>query len=320
MVRKEGSYWRVQIQRGGVMHSTTFPTRAEAESFQAKVIEDHKHKRTGTPVNHTVEEALTKWAQEELPNLKSKRHTANHAKQLLPFISGVHITDINKVWTAYKKYALNPDKPIEKMANGQQRKQVLSVGTVNRKGAVLRHIANLAFKKWRWVDRPIFIELLPEPKRKRNTYITKSEMLDLTRYFKCVDTRALVRILFFSGMRVGELLKVQVQGDYFIIPTTKNGKPRIIRIHPELVEDVKHIPFTHGYRYYFGKFAEARSQWGRPDVRLHDIRHSFASHLLNNGKSLKTVSDLLGHSSISITSDIYGHIYRPDLDDAVMSI
>jgi integrase len=43
-------------------------------------------------------------------------------------------------------------------------------------------------------------------------------------------------------------------------------------------------------------------------VRFHDLRHTFASLLLQNGESLVYVKDQMGHSSINVTVDIYGHL------------
>jgi integrase len=47
---------------------------------------------------------------------------------------------------------------------------------------------------------------------------------------------------------------------------------------------------------------------GVPEIRLHDLRHTFASLLIQNGESLAYVRDQLGHSSIQVTVDIYGHL------------
>jgi site-specific recombinase XerD len=47
---------------------------------------------------------------------------------------------------------------------------------------------------------------------------------------------------------------------------------------------------------------------GLPPARLHDLRHSFATMLLELGESPKTLQTLLGHSRISITLDIYSHV------------
>ena len=51
---------------------------------------------------------------------------------------------------------------------------------------------------------------------------------------------------------------------------------------------------------------------GLPHAGLHTLRHSTASVMLTRGVPLKVVSDILGHSSIAITGDIYGHV-SPDV-------
>ena len=51
----------------------------------------------------------------------------------------------------------------------------------------------------------------------------------------------------------------------------------------------------------------AAAKAGLADVDIHILRHSTATAMMNDGVPLKTVADLLGHSSISITGDIYGH-------------
>jgi integrase len=55
-------------------------------------------------------------------------------------------------------------------------------------------------------------------------------------------------------------------------------------------------------------FHRALRQAGLPNVRLHDLRHTAATHLLTRGVHPKVVQDLLGHSTISLTLDTYSHV------------
>jgi integrase len=55
-------------------------------------------------------------------------------------------------------------------------------------------------------------------------------------------------------------------------------------------------------------FAKAVREVGLPTIRLHDCRHTCATVLLDSGASIKAVQEMLGHSSIQVTLDIYGHV------------
>ena len=58
-------------------------------------------------------------------------------------------------------------------------------------------------------------------------------------------------------------------------------------------------------------FQTALKRAGLPRVRIHDLRHSAATHLLTKGVHPKVVQDLLGHSTIAITLDTYSHVMPP---------
>ena len=55
-------------------------------------------------------------------------------------------------------------------------------------------------------------------------------------------------------------------------------------------------------------FAALLKRHGIPKIRLHDLRHEFASLLLKRGVDLKVTSELMGHANVGITADIYSHL------------
>jgi integrase len=70
---------------------------------------------------------------------------------------------------------------------------------------------------------------------------------------------------------------------------------------------------------FFYSWDSARKRAGLPDLRVHDLRHSFASFLVNAGRSLYEVQELLGHADIRTTSR-YAHLSRERLFAAVEAI
>ena len=61
-------------------------------------------------------------------------------------------------------------------------------------------------------------------------------------------------------------------------------------------------------RILFAQFKALLKKAGLPDIRFHDLRHSSATMLLSIGVHPKVVQELLGHSQISMTMDIYSHV------------
>ena len=75
--------------------------------------------------------------------------------------------------------------------------------------------------------------------------------------------------------------------------------------------------FPHDVRYLRRAFDRAVKAAGIHPFRFHDLRHTFASLLLEQRESLTYVKEQMGHSSINVTVDIYGHLVAGDNRQAV---
>lgn len=205
----------------------------------------------------------------------------------------------------------------------EKRKQIVSPATVNREVACLKCMFNKAIE---WKDareNPVSgIELLAE-NNKRIRYLEREEIKTLIdncdKYFRPVVITALN-----TGMRRGEIINLKWEnvdpkrGIIYLLDT-KNGTQREVLMN----EVVKKI-FTELHRrkkseYVFTKkdgehykdvqkfFVAALKKSGIIDFRFHDLRHTFASHLVMMGVDLKTVQELMGHKKIEMTLR-YSHL------------
>lgn len=66
----------------------------------------------------------------------------------------------------------------------------------------------------------------------------------------------------------------------------------------------------------YRRFKKIASDIGIPDLRFHDLRHSYATLALENGVDPKTVSTNLGHATVAFTLDKYGHVSQAMMDDS----
>ena len=61
-------------------------------------------------------------------------------------------------------------------------------------------------------------------------------------------------------------------------------------------------------------------KYGISDIRFHDLRHTFATLLIEEGESAKVIQELLGHSTITITMDIYTHVSKKGKKNAISKL
>jgi len=214
--------------------------------------------------------------------------------------------------------------------------------TANRIVILLRYMFNLA-KKWSIPGaetNPASGVQLFECNNARERYLNAEETQRLIGVLTHSDNSQLkyiVSLLLLTGCRKRELLDSQwhdfdLSRRSWRIPLSKSGKARHVPLSESALKVLAQLPRWEDCPYVvpnpkskqpfvsiFCSWNTARKQAGMPELRMHDLRHSFASCLINSNHSLYTVQKLLGHTQIKTTSR-YSHLSPETLLNATDSV
>ena len=203
---------------------------------------------------------------------------------------------------------------------------------IHRIGVFLRSVYNYASREYD-IDNVCKNVFIPKLRKKMITVLTEEEKAKVLNY-GCPA----VIIALSMGLRIGEvsgLMGQDIEDNVLTINRTVqriqdgNGSTKVIVTKPKTEHSHRQIPIpkhiiplleSDSDRYIIGngtKPTEPRAlqyQWkrfckehGMRDINFHTLRHTFATSALEAGIDVKTLSEMLGHASTSITMDLYCH-------------
>lgn len=213
-----------------------------------------------------------------------------------------------------------------------------SSASIRRKISSLRGFYKFLVRSNEVFNNPFVNVCLPKKNQKLPQYLNYNEMLEI---FDSIDTtsilglrdRLMMELLYATGVRVSELVNIKIDDINFenmeIRVCGKGSKERIVyynavcarylKLYLERIFELRKEKdnnflilnrygvgiTTRGIALILNKIIQNTSISKK--ISPHVLRHTFATHLLNNGCDLLTVQELLGHSSIS-TTGIYTHV------------
>lgn len=245
------------------------------------------------------------------------------------------------------------DKSVAKryidVLSGEQKVRLKS-STLNRNLSGLRSFFNYLVSNGEAESNPFHRIRAPKGAKMLPDFLLFDE---IERLFAGIDTtsaegkrdRAMFELMYASGLRVGETASLKLSNIDFnqrvLRIKGKGSKERIVPFYPyagELIKQYitqgrpellgesksdfifinkKHQPLSErGIQYLLDKYA--RLSGINKTIHPHMLRHSFATHLLDNGADLRIVQELLGHAHLS-TTQIYTHVTVDRLKSAYLS-
>ena len=173
----------------------------------------------------------------------------------------------------------------------------------------------------------------PKKSRKLPNVLSQEEVLEIIRCTQNLKHRACIALIYSCGLRISELINLKlsnfhIERKQLIIENAKGRKDRYVSLADSFLPLLSNYYHSYKPKIYFvegqngGKYSPesvrqflrkscSRAKIKKP-VTPHTLRHSYATHLLENGVDIRYIQSLLGHSRPETTM-IYTHVQRKDL-------
>lgn len=317
LYRRGKIFWFCIMQRGKrIQVSTGSDNRKLAERIYAKSFTDiqegewfEKQKAKSVTFDEMVKKYLQKYC---------KMRDEHSLKKLLPAFGSYTLAGITtEMISDYRDERLKSVKP----------------ATVYQELSLMRRMFNVARREWKWTKENPAADLsfVVGNRNARERWLsTEEEKLLLEKAANPGWLRPLLIMALHTGMRRGEILNLTWKDVDFMrrlvrVMKSKNGEKKSIPMSQTVlmtlkgvgkVVDISGKVFPISVRSLREAFGKTLDKAGIKDFHFHDLRHTFATRLVQNGVDLYKVKELLGHKTIVMTMR-YAHHYPESLRSSI---
>jgi integrase len=335
--------WRAQIYQKGQRISHTEKTKAEALAWIRRMYQEIDDGKTIQVSKITFEEFLDSWLISIKTSIRPmtwyQYHTVtkNHILPVLPNLKLIDLKPdmIQKIYNNKISQGIHP-RTIKLMHTvfHSSLEQAVKMGLILRNPANAVKRPKYEIPEMKFLDEAQVNQFLSAAQGQRNEALYQLEIATGMRQSELLGLRW--KDLDWDRCSIivqHQLKRGFTEGDYFSQPKTKSGKRTIIlgkktvdKLREHWLRQLKEkqiagnrwkendliFPSTIGtpinQANLYRSFKDLLRSAGLPDIRFHDLRHTAATLMLNHGVAPIIVSRRLGHSRVSITLDIYGHL------------
>lgn len=284
-------------------------TQAQADAYDRK--ESARLYAVATGVEQAdglIDQAVLFYLQDK-QHLKSLKTAEQHLNEIAWSYAGKPLSALAEV-----------AREVTAARDGAREGSTLSDATIRNRLALLKAACRWAWKKHGMgASDPTAKMVLPVVRNERHAYLSRKQMLQACRACTHWETQIAIRVAFYTGMRLGELLRVQADGALLLLTDTKNGDRRAIPVHPKIRHLLARLPLKCPKITIQRAWERARAKVGLQGYHFHDLRHSAASEMVNADVDLYVVGKVLGHRD-SRSTERYAHLTAGKLAEAVGKI
>jgi integrase len=314
--KKGNIYWMIKQYKGKkVERSLDTDKKRVAEERYAKVVSeiiDGSYFEKEKAKTVTFAEMVAKYI-----STYGKDRDQHTIKKLLPKFGSFNLAEITTEMISDYRF---------------ERLQTVQPATVYQELSLLRRMWNVARKEWKWTkDNPVAdLSFSIGNSNARDRWLTIEEEKNLLdRASNPEWLRPLLIVALNTGLRRGEILNltwkdIDFQRKLLTVQKSKNGEKRSVPMSQTLRDALKgikviNIPghvFPISVRSLRAAFDKTLEKAEIKDFHFHDLRHTFATRLVQNGVDLYKLKELLGHKTLAMVMR-YAHHYPESLRDSI---